>query len=250
MAEPEAPGAQGLGERIGHTFADEHLATTALRHRSWCAEHGGAVSNERLEFLGDSVLGLVITDRLYRMCPGSEEGDLARLRAELVSSRALAEVAQACGLGELVALGRGEEATSGRSKSSILADAMEAVLGAVFLDGGLGAAATVIDRCWGSRIDSLVASGPTADNKSRLQELAARLSLDAPRYQMAESGPEHDKHFTAEVHAGGVVSRGEGRTKKDAEQEAAAGALALLVVGDSDRGAVLLAADGRTTSDE
>ncbi len=239
MAEPRSSGARGLGERIGHTFADEHLATTALRHRSWCAEHGGP-SNERLEFLGDSVLGLVITDRLYRMCPNSEEGDLARLRAELVSSRALAEVAQACGLGELVALGRGEEATSGRSKSSILADALEAVLGAVFLDGGLDAATTVIDRCWGTRVDELVASGPTADHKSRLQELTARLSLDAPQYELAESGPEHDKRFVAEVHAGDVVSRGEGRTKKDAEQEAAAGALAVLVVGD----------DGRTTDDE
>lgn len=245
-----SPGAHGLGERIGHSFADEHLASTALRHRSWCAEHGGAVSNERLEFLGDSVLGLVITDRLYRTCPHSGEGDLARLRAELVSSRALADVAQACGLGELVLLGRGEEATAGRSKSSILADTMEAVLGSVFLDGGLDAAAAVIDRCWGTRIDSLVASGPIADNKSRLQELAARLALDVPRYQMAESGPEHDKRFVAEVHAGDVVSRGEGRTKKDAEQEAAAGALAILVAGEIDRGAVVLAADGRTTSDE
>jgi len=239
----------GLGARIGHTFADEHLATTALRHRSWCAEHGGAESNERLEFLGDSVLGLVITERLYRMCPHSEEGDLARLRAELVSSRALAEVAQELGLGELVLLGRGEEATAGRTKASILADAMEAVLGAVLLDAGLDVAADVVARCWGSRVDELVASGPIADHKSRLQELAARFSLDAPQYELEESGPEHDKRFVAEVHAGGVVSRGEGRTKKDAEQEAAAGALAVLVV-DMDRRTDELSADGRTTSDE
>ncbi len=193
----------------------------ALRHRSWCAEHGGVESNERLEFLGDAVLGVVVTDHLYRASPESSEGILARRRAELVNATTLAAVARESDLGAALLLGRGEELTGGRDKTSILADAMEAVLGAVYLDGGLVAATSVVLDLLGGRIDEVVGGGVDSDSKSRLQELAAQHGGDPPRYELSETGPEHEKRFSAVVRAGGFTGRGDGRTKKEAEQAAA-----------------------------
>lgn len=211
-----------LCSRIGYRFSDPALLELSLRHRSWCAEHGGVPSNERLEFLGDAVLGLVVTDHLFRSAPASSEGVLARRRSELVSAVALAEVARSVGLGDALLLGKGEEATGGRAKTSILADAMEGVLGAVYLDGGIGAATAVVLRLLDRRIAGVVAGDVASDHKSRLQELAAQLYAELPRYEVTEEGPEHEKQFRAVVRLGGeVLGGGEGRTKKEAEQSAA-----------------------------
>ena len=207
--------------RLGHTFVDDALFDLSVRHRSWCAEHGGVESNERLEFLGDAVLGVVVTDFLFRQAPGMSEGVLARRRSELVNATTLARVARRIGLGEVLALGRGEDITGGRDKTSILADAMEAVFGAVYLDGGAGAATHVILDLLADDIDGVLRGERDSDHKSRLQELAAQRSADLPRYELSETGPEHDKRFTATVTVAGVGGSGTGRTKKEAEQAAA-----------------------------
>jgi ribonuclease III len=210
-----------LEERLGYRFTDPSLLELALRHRSWCAEHDSVPSNERLEFLGDAVLGLVVTDHLYRSSPDTE-GVLARRRSELVSASALAALARAIGLGPAIRLGKGEAGTGGRDKTSILADAMEAVLGAVYLDGGFSAAARVVLSLSHDRITGVVDGGLTSDHKSRLQELAAQVFGDLPRYELTESGPEHAKEFRAAVVLGGRTwGHGAGRTKKEAEQAAA-----------------------------
>lgn len=214
--------AEALCERLGYSFADPSLLQLALRHRSWCAENGGVSSNERLEFLGDAVLGLVVTDHLFRTAPNTSEGVLARRRSELVSATALASVARTIGLGAALALGKGEESTGGRNKTSILADAMEGVLGAVYLDGGMGAAASVILRLLDDRITGVVSGDVASDHKSRLQELAAQRFGELPRYELTEAGPEHAKVFAAVVRLGGdSYGSGDGRTKKEAEQGAA-----------------------------
>jgi ribonuclease-3 len=211
-----------LCARLGYRFADDALLDLALRHRSWCAENGAVASNERLEFLGDAVLGLVVTDHLFRSAPGSSEGVLARRRSELVSALALAGVARTIGLGDALLLGKGEESTGGRAKTSILADAMESVLGAVYLDGGVGAATSVILQLLDERIDGVVSGELASDHKSRLQEVAAHRFGELPQYLMTEDGPEHEKRFRAVVRLGGVEwGAGEGRTKKEAEQAAA-----------------------------
>ena len=211
-----------LCRRIEHRFADDTLLELALRHRSWCSEHGGVESNERLEFLGDSVLGLVVTEHLFAGSPTSSEGVLARRRSELVSANALAGVARSIGLGDVLRLGKGEEATGGRTKTSILADAMEGVIGAVYLDGGLQAARSVVLGLLDERIDGVVSGDVTSDHKSRLQEMAARRFGELPRYEISEYGPEHEKVFRAVVRlAGDRWGAGEGRTKKEAEQAAA-----------------------------
>lgn len=211
-----------LCRRIGYRFVDPALLDLALRHRSWCSEHGGVESNERLEFLGDSVLGVVVTDHLYRGSPGSSEGVLARRRSELVSATALAGVARSVGLGDVLLLGKGEEATGGRSKTSILADAMEGVIGAVYLDGGIDAARSVVLGLLDERIDGVVSGDVASDHKSRLQEVAAHRFGELPRYELSEEGPEHEKVFRAVVRLRGERwGSGEGRTKKEAEQAAA-----------------------------
>lgn len=213
---------EDLAAALGYRFGDPALLELALHHRSWCAEHGGVESNERLEFLGDSVLGLVITDHLYAEFPDEPEGVLARRRAELVSTVTLADVARELDLGNQVHLGRGEESTGGREKSSILADTMEAVLGAVYLDGGMAASTALVSRLYARRITDMVESEFYSDHKSRLQELAARHFGELPAYSLAASGPEHAKTFVASVKLdGSVCGRGEGRTKKEAEQHAA-----------------------------
>lgn len=179
------------------------------------------MSNERLEFLGDAVLGLVVADHAFRLHPELGEGWLSRARSTVVRATALAEMAAEIRLGEAVELGKGEDASGGREKPSILADTFEAVIGAVFLDGGWDAARRVVLALLGSRIGGLPSLDQ--DHKSRLQELLAREGTSVPTYQVDESGPDHDKAFRAEVRVDGVVyGTGTGRTKKAAEQAAAA----------------------------
>ncbi|HEY5245263.1 MAG TPA: ribonuclease III [Acidimicrobiales bacterium] len=217
-----ARGGAGLAERLAHDFADPGLLHQALSHRSWCGEQDGAPSNERLEFLGDAVLGLVVAEHSYRLYPDLPEGQLAKMRAAVVNARVLAEIADELGVGEVLLLGRGEEASGGRTKASILADALEAVIGAVYLDAGWEAARSLILQLVGERLVHAAAEPDDFDHKSRLQELAVRQGDGVPRYAIAGSGPDHDRHYVAEVLVGGVVrGTGEGSSKKDAEQEAA-----------------------------
>jgi ribonuclease-3 len=221
-SDPAPPAPLPLSARLGHPFRDPSLLELALRHRSWCSENGGAPSNERLEFLGDAVLGLVITERLFASSPDQSEGVLARWRAELVNAPTLAGLARSLRLGDDLLLGKGEESTGGRQKASILADSLEAVIGAVHLDGGIAASRALVLDLFEDRIDAVRAGGVTSDFKSRLQELAAHRFGELPRYRLSEQGPEHAKEFSAEVRLGGEVrGRGVGRTKKEAEQNAA-----------------------------
>lgn len=193
-----------------------------MSHRSWCAENPGTCSNERLEFLGDAVLGLVVTDHIYRAYPQLPEGELAKVRAAVVNAGVLAEVAAELDLGAALLLGKGEDASGGREKPSILADAMEAVIGAVYLDGGWEAAYALVMRLLGERIAEAAAGPGGQDFKTRLQELAARHFDQLPRYDVVDEGPDHAKRFYATVHlAGRARGRGEGRSKKQAEQAAA-----------------------------
>ena len=215
-------GLAALAERLGHIFGDAALLELAVRHRSWCAEHGNQESNERLEFLGDAVLGLVVTEELYVTGPGLPEGVLAQRRSELVNARVLTELARQTDLGPALLLGRGEEATGGRDKPSILADTMEAVLGAIYLDGGLEPARVAILSLLDDQL-RLVADGPGTDFKSRLQEVVARRFEDLPEYEIHETGPDHDKWFEASVRVDqDLLGAGAGRSKKAAEQAAAA----------------------------
>ncbi|MBV8981620.1 MAG: ribonuclease III [Acidimicrobiia bacterium] len=211
-----------LARRLGRRFTDDALLTLALAHRSWCAETPGAESNERLEFLGDAVLGLVVTDHLFRTFPTLAEGELAKVRASVVNAGVLADLAADLGIGEALALGKGEAASGGREKPSILSDAMEAVIGAVYLDGGWSAAHTLVLSLLEDRIAE-AATGPGGqDYKTRLQELAAQRLDTLPRYDVRESGPDHAKRFFATVFIGEEeCGTGEGRSKKQAEQAAA-----------------------------
>jgi ribonuclease III len=211
-----------LAERLGHAFGDPDLLARALAHRSWCAETPGNPSNERLEFLGDAVLGLVVTDHVYRSYPDLPEGELAKVRASVVSAAALADVAAELDLGEAVLLGKGEDASGGREKPSILADALEAVIGAVYLDAGWDGAAAVVLGLLGDRIAAAAAGPGGQDYKTRLQELSARCFDDVPSYLVVDEGPDHAKRFFATVIVGDRPrGKGEGRSKKQAEQAAA-----------------------------
>jgi ribonuclease III len=201
--------------------SDEFL-DRALMHRSFAYENGGLPTNERLEFLGDSVLGLIVTDTLFRKHPELPEGNLAKLRAAVVNSRALAGVARGVRLGSYIRLGKGEESTGGRDKSSILADTLEAVIGAVYLDGGMEAADPLVHRLFDPVIARSARLGAGLDWKTSLQELTAAEDLGGPEYLVDESGPDHQKSFRAVAKVGGQVwGEGEGRTKKEAEQQAA-----------------------------
>ncbi|MBZ5733147.1 ribonuclease III [Nocardioides sp. TRM66260-LWL] len=207
---------------LGDPILDPELLSRALCHRSYAYEHGGLPTNERLEFLGDSVLGVVVTETLYRTHPDLSEGRLAKLRAAVVNARALAEVGRAIGLGEHVMLGRGEEATGGREKASILSDTVEAVIGAIHLSGGFEVSAAVVHRLFDPLIEAASAMGAGLDWKTSLQELAAAHALGVPEYVIADSGPDHQKTFTAQVRVGeGLYGNGTGRSKKEAEQAAA-----------------------------
>jgi len=198
------------------------LLERALMHRSFAYENGGLPTNERLEFLGDSVLGLIVTDTLFRQYPDLPEGHLAKLRAAVVNMRALASVARGLNLGSYVRLGKGEEGTGGRDKSSILADTLEAVIGAVYLDQGLEAADALVHRLFDPVIARSARLGAGLDWKTSLQELTAAEILGAPEYHVEESGPDHQKSFRAFVRIGTqTYGEGEGRSKKEAEQQAA-----------------------------
>jgi ribonuclease-3 len=213
---------------------DPGILERALTHRSFAYENGGLPTNERLEFLGDAVLGLVITDALYRRHPDEPEGQLAKLRASVVNMKALADVGRSLGLGAHVRLGRGEEATGGRDKSSILADTLEAVIGAVYLDCGIDRTRSLLHELFDPLLADAVSLGAGLDWKTSLQELTAGGLLGVPEYLVAESGPDHEKTFRAVARVAGVeYGAGEGRSKKEAEQQAAEAAWRALTGGAS-----------------
>jgi ribonuclease III len=222
------PSVAHLRARLG-LAVDLELLERALTHRSYAYEHGGLPTNERLEFLGDSVLGLVVTDALFHRHPDLTEGQLAKLRAAVVNMRALAQVGRTLELGRYVRLGRGEEATGGRDKSSILADTVEALIGAVYLDNGLTAAAELVHRLVDDLIVASATLGAGLDWKTSLQELTSQAMLGVPEYHVSETGPDHAKVFTAAaVVAGAVYGVGQGRSKKEAEAQAAQSAWSVL----------------------
>ncbi len=221
------PPTELLTDAFGVTLEPE-LLEGSLTHRSYAYEHGGLPTNERLEFLGDSVLGVVVTTALFNDHPDLPEGQLAKLRASVVNMRALADVARAlgpAGLGPYLLLGKGEEATGGRDKASILADTLEALLGAIYLQYDLDVVSQVIHRLFGPMMRDAASRGAALDWKTSLQELTASLSLGVPEYHVEEAGPDHAKQFTAwAVVAGQRYGGSEGRSKKEAEQRAAAAA--------------------------
>ena len=221
--------APGVGEGTDQLIAqlgvpmDAELLVLALTHRSYAYENGGLPTNERLEFLGDSVLGIIVTEALYRNHPDMTEGQLAKLRASIVNMHALAGVGREIEVGSLIRVGRGEELTGGRDKASILADAVEAILGAVYLEHGLEPTRGVIHRLFAELITAAPTLGAGLDWKTSLQELSAALGLGVPEYRVTEEGPDHAKLFTATVVLSGADhGGGSGRTKKEAEQQAAA----------------------------
>ncbi|WP_309064454.1 ribonuclease III [Microbacterium sp.] len=213
-------GERPLTEELGVDI-DEQLLERALTHRSYAYEHGGIPHNERLEFLGDSVLGLAVTVMLFTTHPDLDEGELAKRRASVVSTVALAEVARGIGLGRHLRLGRGEELTGGRDKDSILADTMEAVFGAAFLSAGPDAATELVLRLTAPLLADPERYGAAMDPKTSLQELAARLGCPPPMYSVVSAGPDHDRVFTATVTVGELACTGQGSSKKTAEMSAA-----------------------------
>ena len=222
-----------LEERIGHRFRDRDLLECALTHRSRANEDatGAVTDNESLEFLGDSVLGFIVADTLFRRFPQYDEGEKSKIKASLVSTTTLARHASRLGLGEYLVLGRGEEKTGGRKKHALLADGYEALIAAVYLDGGIEAAREFVAREFAAALDAVrVPALAAADHKSVLQEVLQADERSLPEYRVAaESGPEHRKEFEVEVRIGGeVMASARGRTKKEAEQEAARLALARL----------------------
>jgi ribonuclease-3 len=226
-----APDRTPLLEALGVEL-DPELLVLALTHRSYAYENGGLPPNERLEFLGDAVLGLVVTDHLYRRHPDLPEGQLAKLRASVVNMMALAGVARDLGdggLGAHLLLGRGEELTGGRDKASILADGLEAMIGAVYLAHGIDVARGLVHRLFDPLLEAAPLKGAGLDWKTSLQELTAAQGLGVPEYRVDDEGPDHRKEFTATVYVGGRgLGSGGGRTKKEAEQKAAAAAYTTL----------------------
>jgi ribonuclease III len=216
------PSYDDLREALGRPDVDPGLLDRALTHRSFAYENGGLPTNERLEFLGDSVLGVVVTETLFRAHPDLSEGRLAKLRAAVVNARALAQVARTIGLGQHIKLGRGEEATGGRNKSSILSDTVEALIGAVYLSAGFESAGRVVHLLFDPLMETASGLGAGLDWKTSLQELSAELSLGVPEYVIEDEGPDHEKTFTAQVQVGDQrYGHGTGRSKKEAEQQAA-----------------------------
>jgi ribonuclease-3 len=237
-AEPaDLQGRAALLQRVGLDLAADSLEL-ALTHRSYAYEHGGLPTNERLEFLGDSVLGIIITDELYNSHPDLPEGQLAKLRASIVNMHALAAVGHTLGLGELLVLGHGEVLTGGREKASIVSDAVEALLGALYLQHGLEPVRAAVLRLFRDLLTAAPRLGAGLDWKTSLQEIAASQSLGVPAYEIADTGPDHDKTFTARAIVGGqTLGEGVGHTKKQAEQLAAAQAYRELVDDTADAGA-------------
>jgi ribonuclease-3 len=208
-----------LREVLGVHDLDPGLLEHALTHRSFAYENGNVPNNERLEFLGDSVLGVVVTDTLFTNHPDLPEGQLAKLRAAVVSAKALAVVARTLGIGQYIRLGRGEEATGGRDKASILSDTVEALLGAIYVQFGIERSAEVIHRIFDPVIAEAALLGAGLDWKTSLQEIAANNELGVPHYILEGTGPDHDKMFTASVEVGErTFNGGSGRSKKEAEQ--------------------------------
>lgn len=211
-----------LRESLGEPELSEDLLNLALIHRSFAYENGGLPTNERLEFLGDSVLGLIVTETLYHTYPDSAEGELAKLRAAVVNAAALAQVGRTIGLGPYIRLGKGEEASGGADKDSILADTVEAVIGAVYLSGGFDAAAEVVHRFVVPLVTLAIEQGAGLDWKTSLQELTAAHQFGSPYYHVTSDGPDHERIFTARVRLGEQeYEPGVGRSKKAAEQAAA-----------------------------
>jgi ribonuclease-3 len=227
----DPPSYDDLREALGNPHLEPPLLERALTHRSYAYENGGLPTNERLEFLGDSVLGVIVTDTLFRAHPDLSEGRLAKLRAAVVNARALAQVGLTIGLGAHIKLGRGEETTGGRAKSSILSDTVEAVIGAVYLSGGMEAAGAVVHLLFDPLMESAARLGAGLDWKTSLQEIAADHALGVPEYVIEEEGPDHAKTFTAQVRVGeSLYGHGTGRSKKEAEQQAAETAYNAIVV--------------------
>ncbi len=225
----------GLERSMEFRFTDRRLLMRALCHRSYVAENPGLESNERLEFLGDAVLGLAVADELFRRWPDAPEGTLAKARAAVVNSEFLASVATDSRIGDHILLGKGEDATGGREKPSILADAIEAIIGAVYLDGGFGPACDYVLTIVGPRLEDAVTGDGSKDFKTRLQELAVRAGYASPVYVVESSGPDHSRRFSATVEIGGSASgMGNGRSKKQAEQSAARSAWEVLTEHDDD----------------
>ncbi len=226
-----------LLKALGVELPDD-LLTMALTHRSYSYENGGLPTNERLEFLGDAVLGLTVTEELYHRHPDRSEGDLAKLRASIVNTQALADVGRGLsdgGLGAHLLLGKGEENSGGAQKSSILADGVESLLGAIYLEYGLSITREVILRLFRSLIETAPTLGAGLDWKSSLQELTAARNMGAPSYMVTATGPDHDKEFTATVVVMNTeYGRGVGRTKKEAELKAAAAAWTALSASNAD----------------
>jgi ribonuclease-3 len=194
----------------------------AFTHRSYAYESGSKETNERLEFLGDSVLGLIVTEVLYKRYPDFDESRLSPLRSGVVNMRALADIARGLQLGQYIRLGKGEEVTNGRDKNSLLADALEALIGAIYMQFGFAQCTEIVRKLITPTMDSAVARGAGLDGKTALQELAASLGKGAPEYIVTEEGPDHDKNFTAvAMLSGEVMSEGTGKSKREAEQIAA-----------------------------
>ncbi|MEE8603096.1 ribonuclease III [Euzebya tangerina] len=218
-----------LEDVLGVVFDDVELLRQALTHRSYAFEAGGIGDNERLEFLGDAVLGLVVTDEIYTTLPESAEGRLAKVRAAAVNTISLAEVARDIGIGDAVRLGVGEQQSGGRTKDSILANTMEAILGAVYLDDGIETAREVVLRLFRPMLEDIVTRRESLDYKTSLQELTAAELNQMPSYHLTDTGPDHAKEFTAHVVINGEsLGSGIGRSKKEAEQGAAREAFRLL----------------------
>lgn len=215
----------GFSARLGYEFSNQALLEKALTHRSFTAENTGVEHNERMEFLGDAVLQLAVTEYLYENFPELAEGQMAKVRASCVSGSQLAEVAAELELGPLVRMGSGEAASGGRKKHSILADAMEAVLAAVYLDAGVETATRVVLDHWAAIIDVKAQNPGRKDYKTRYQEVLAARGV-RPEYEVVGSGPDHRRRFVAKlVVDGAVVGTGEGKSKKEAQQSAAKQAL-------------------------
>ena len=244
-----AEGPKALDRVLGVRFKDASLRELALTHRSFAFENDQATHNERLEFLGDAVLGIVVTDMAYRDFPELPEGELAKLRAAIVNMSALAEVARDLGIGRFLLLGKGEEMSGGRDKTSILADAVEALLGAVYLDRGLDAARKLIVRLFRPRMIAYVRGEGERDYKTILQELASAEVRALPEYRLSERGPDHEKEFSATVYLSGTAwGSGTGRSKKEAEQQAAHEAYLRLTDGDRPAEVTSSASNGDTRS--
>ena len=242
MSRPSSPASL---EALGIPALPGTLSELALTHRSYAFEQAKPAHNERLEFLGDAVLGLIVTDLIFRDYPSLPEGEMARLRASVVNTAALAELARSLGLGEHIRLGKGEEGSGGRDKPSLLADTFEALVGAAYLDRGLRAVADDLIPLFEELLGRVVAGGGGHDPKTALQELVVRSAGVRPTYRVVSSGPDHDKRFVARVFVGSDLhGAGAGRSKKQAEQNAAREALVHL--GDAPR----LAPAIETTSED